>query len=180
MWQSSSEWYCTVLYRVSHKSSIIGRKGKTKAFIYIPCSICAPLFSVHKFSRFTQSRNTRFFLEHTYVGVSIDMFIKKEGAYDAILPNATPYHQPRCSLFLWISIPVWVMQRPVAGVLSIYLTISIKNSFITKQNTLTLWCWTYGTPCRCFHTRSENINEQVTSHWVAVGPLGWNAVWTCK
>jgi hypothetical protein len=35
------------------------------------------------------------------------------------------------------------MLRPAAGVLSIYLTISIKNSFITKQNinamTLHLW-----------------------------------------
>jgi hypothetical protein len=55
------------------------------------------------------------------------MFIKKEGAYDAILLNATPYHQPRCSLFLWISIPVWVTLRPVAGVLSIYLNISTKK-----------------------------------------------------
>jgi hypothetical protein len=32
---------------------------------------------------------------------------------------------------------VWVILRLVAGVLSIYLTISIKYSFITRQNTLT-------------------------------------------
>jgi hypothetical protein len=75
---------------VSYKSIIIGknRKGKTKAFIYRTCSICPPLFSIHKFSRFTQSTNTRLMMS----GVSIDMLIKKEGAYDAILPNATPYH----------------------------------------------------------------------------------------
>jgi hypothetical protein len=38
------------------------------------------------------------------------------------------------------------MLTPVAGVLSIYLTISIKNSFITKQN-INPMMWTYGTLC---------------------------------
>jgi hypothetical protein len=36
-------------------------------------------------------------------------------------------------LVLWISIPAWAALRPAAGVLSIYLTISIKNSVITTQ-----------------------------------------------
>jgi hypothetical protein len=75
------------------------------------------------------------------------------------IPNATPYHQLRCSLFLWITIPVWVMLRPVAGVLSIYLTISIKNSFITKQNTLTLQCWTFGTSCS-YANALDRLNVQ--------------------
>jgi hypothetical protein len=85
-----------------------------------------------EFSTLVQDTSKCFFLEHTQVGVSIDMFIKKEGVYDKILPNATPYRQPRCSLFLSISIPVWVMPRPVAGVLSIYLTISIKISSLNR------------------------------------------------
>jgi hypothetical protein len=62
----------SVPYVQHHRKKI--KKGKTKAFIYITCSICPPLFSVHK------------------AGFFIDMFIEKDGAYDAILPNATPHH----------------------------------------------------------------------------------------